>query len=181
MKASNVYTLLLVCLATICHATPACADGGTLQRVERHGDVQLALFTAPNPLRAGLIDVSLLAQHATTGQPLPEIEASITLTPVGQGGAPIHAPLLRANATNRLMQSALVELPEPGQWRVQVDANVPGPGHDKWRTALTIAVGPPLPRWLSEWPWFCWPALAVALFGVHRLRASHGRRAKHVN
>ncbi|MEX2113047.1 MAG: hypothetical protein WD845_07660 [Pirellulales bacterium] len=169
MRASNAKILLLVCLATICHAATSRADGGTLQRVERHGDVQVALFTAPNPLRAGTVDISLLAQHATTGEPLAEIEARVTLTPIGRDGLPVHAPLLRANATNRLMQSALVELPEPGEWRVQVEAK--NSGHDL-RTEFTVNVGPPLPRWLSEWPWFCWPALAVALFGVHRYRVS---------
>jgi hypothetical protein len=30
-------------------------------------------------------------------------------------------------------------------------------------------VDQPLPRWLELWPWFTWPALAVGLFGLHRL------------
>jgi hypothetical protein len=25
-----------------------------------------------------------------------------------------------------------------------------------------------LPRWREMWPWFGWPALAIALFGIHQ-------------
>ncbi len=67
------------------------ADGGTLQLVERHGDVQMAVFTAPNPLRAGTVDVSVLLQDAVTGRPLPEIPASVELVPSEGAGTPIRA------------------------------------------------------------------------------------------
>ena len=31
-----------------------------------------------------------------------------------------------------------------------------------------MEAAPPLPRWLSVWPWFTWPIVAVLLFAIHR-------------
>jgi hypothetical protein len=159
--------LLLGCAILGAGNARAWADGGTLQLVERQGDVQMAVFTAPNPLRAGTVDISVLLQDAVTGQPLPETPASVELVPSDGTGSPIHAPLVRANATNQLMQSALVDLPHAGRWDVTVRGQVDG---DEISARFSVAVGAPMALWLSEWPWFSWPALAVALFGVHRYR-----------
>jgi hypothetical protein len=160
--------LALASLTMVALAHPAWADGGTLQLVEQHGEIQFAIFTAPNPLRAGPVDISLLAQDTHTGQTLAELPATVTLTPLDGQGAPIHSALTRANATNQLMQSALVELPMPGKWHVQLAADLQGA---TTTSDFTLDAGPPLPRWLSEWPWFTWPVLAVGLFVVHRWRA----------
>jgi hypothetical protein len=167
----------LIALLMVALARSAWADGGTLQLVEEHGDIQIAIFTAPNPLRAGPVDISLLAQDTRTGQALDELPATVTLTPLDGEGSPIRAALLRANATNQLMQSALVELPAAGKWRGQLVADFDG----RMVTCdFTLVAGPPLPRWWSEWPWFTWPVLAVGLFVAHRWRVQRlgrsGRR-----
>jgi hypothetical protein len=161
--------LALTALAMNAFASSACADGGTLQLVEQHGEIQIAVFTAPNPLRAGPVDISLLAQNTRTGETMPELPATVTLTPVDGQGTPIRTELTRANATNRLMQSALVELPTAGQWRVELAVNVQ---EQLIASNFTLEAGPPLPRWLSEWPWFTWPVLAVGLFVLHHWRAN---------
>jgi hypothetical protein len=169
-RAACCFALVASTMLVFAHS--ARADGGTLQSVEQHGEIQIATFTAPNPLRAGPVDISLLTQDVRTGQALPGLPAKVTLTPLDGEGPPIRAALLQANATNRLMQSALVELPTAGKWQVQLTADVHG------RTVTTdfaLEAEPAMPRWLSEWPWFTWPVLAVGLFVVHRYRA--GRRA----
>jgi hypothetical protein len=48
----------------------ALADGGRVVVVERQGDYRISVFTSPEPLRAGPIDISVLLQDAETGQPI---------------------------------------------------------------------------------------------------------------
>src|SRR5262249_16207327 len=63
-------------------------------------------------------------------------------------------------------RAAQFELPEPGRWEVQVQV--------EGLNGLAVLDGEveaaePLPRWDEMWPWIGWPALAVALFGIHQV------------
>jgi len=49
-----------------------------------------------------------------------------------------------------------------------VAAAVEGP-HGPALVRFGVEADEPPPRWLDLWPWFGWPALVVALFGVHRV------------
>jgi len=40
-------------------------------------------------------------------------------------------------------------------------------GHRLIELRFGVEADAPPPRWLAFWPWFAWPALAVALFGIH--------------
>jgi len=147
---------------------PARADGGMVRLVEQHGDYRISVFTAPNPLRAGPVDVSVLVQDAA-GQVVREAEIAVTLTTPDRPGESIHAVATTEAATNKLLRSAMVELPEQGEWNVQVVCVTP---RGNVQTGFAIEAGPPLPPWLTVWPWFTWPVVAVLLFGVHRRLAA---------
>ena len=62
-----ILPLLVVCL--LCGGTnrSAHADGGQVRLTQRHGDMQITVFTSPSPLRAGPVDVSVCIQDAATG------------------------------------------------------------------------------------------------------------------
>ena len=71
-------------------------------------------------------------------------------------------------ATNKLLQAAQFELPEPGRWQLEVQVDgVHGPPV----IAGQLEAAAPLPRWRELWPWIAWPALAIALFGIHQVLA----------
>jgi hypothetical protein len=79
-----------------------------------------------------------------------------------------------AKATNKLYQAVQFELPEPGRWDLHV--RVEGsPG----LVVLSgdVEAAEPLPRWRQIWPWFGWPALVIALFGIQQIlkRPGHGK------
>ena len=59
-----------------------------------------------------------------------------------------------------------MELPEPGWWDVEI---VCVAEHGPADVRFTMEAGQQLPRWLTVWPWFGWPAGVVLLFGIHRL------------
>jgi hypothetical protein len=77
-----------------------------------------------------------------------------------------------AAATNKLFHAAIFELPEPGWWDVEVAVDGSrGPA----RVQFGIEADEAPPRWLELWPWYSWPTLAVALFGMHRVLARRRR------
>ncbi len=94
-------------------------------------------------------------------------------------GRTVERPATTAAATNRLFRAAQFELSEPGRWKMQV--RVLG-RHGPAGIGGEVDVAEPLPRWQEMWPWFTWPALAIALFGIHQalvLRSgAQTRRAK---
>lgn len=142
----------------------ASADGGMLRVHQRQGEHTIAVFTSPEPMRAGPIDVSVLVQVATTGALVTDAPVTVRLVSTLNPQRSIEGTASRAAATSALFQSAVLELPEPGPWEVEVV----GPGEPLIR--FTIDAAPPWPKALTVWPWFCWPAAAVALFAVHRWR-----------
>ena len=144
-----------------CHAR---ADGGAVRLREQAGGYQITIFTSPTPFRAGPVDVSVLVQDAATGEYLPEARVSLCLKAAGDGRV-LEYPATEEAATNKLLRAAEFQLPEPGSWDVAVA--VEGP-HGPALVRFEVQADEPLPRWLDLWPWFGWPALAVALFGIHR-------------
>jgi len=143
-----------------------CADMGRLVLAERQGDYQVSVFVSPEPLRAGPVDISVLLQNAETGQPIDDAEVNLRLTSGVAGEPAIHAIATQAAATNKLLRAALIELPSPGSWDVEI-AYVADrtPGRP---IRFNIEAAQPLPQWLTVWPWFSWPAAVALLFGIHR-------------
>jgi hypothetical protein len=78
----------------------------------------------------------------------------------------LEYPATREAATNKLLDAAQFELPEPGRCQLEVQVE----------SARGLAVvggeleaAAPLPRWRELWLWIGWPGLAIALFGIHKV------------
>src|SRR5215467_12956482 len=82
------------------------ADGGTLCLLERAGGYQVAVFTAPTPLRAGPVDVSILVQNAQTGEQLPATRVVVWLRPRDANVPPLQHEATTEAATNKLFHAA---------------------------------------------------------------------------
>jgi hypothetical protein len=162
-------------LATGLSATHARGDGGRVQLLEQHGDYEIAVFAAPNPPRAGPVDISVLVQDVGSKEPVTNADVAVTLTAVRPSGTTITAVATRDAATNKLLQSAIVELPHEGEWQVRVSTAV---GGREIESRFEFEAGPAMTGWLAQWAWFGWPVLVVALFGVHRYRVARARRSR---
>jgi hypothetical protein len=152
----------------------ASADGGRVVLVERMADYQISVFTSPEPLRAGPVDISVLLQDSATGRPITGAQVNASLTPSGGRGRPIFAVATTDGATNKLLYAALVELPDPGSWDVEITCLA---DHGPAEVRFTIDADQQSTRWLNVWPWFTWPAGVVLLFGVHRMLVSRRETA----
>jgi hypothetical protein len=146
--------------------TPVNADGGAIRLSEKKGGYRITVFSAPTPLRAGAVDISVLVQDASTGDPLPQ--ALVTVRMVKSERLALEYPATSETATNKLLRAAQFELPEPGRWAFEVQ--VQG-SHGMAVIGGELEAAEPSPRWLEVWPWIGWPALAIALFGIHQILA----------
>jgi hypothetical protein len=161
---------MIVCFIAASYVIPqlsslARADGGMVRQREQTGAYQVTVFTAPTPLRAGPVDVSVLVLDAATGEYVPDARVTVRLTARGTGDVLEH-PATEAAATNKLFYAAVFELPEPGWWDLEVAVDGP---HGLALLRLAVEVDEPPPRWRELWPWFAWPAVAVAFFGLHEV------------
>jgi hypothetical protein len=141
----------------------AAADGGSMCMSGRQGDYHISVFTAPTPFRAGPVDVSVLVQDASTGDPMTPMKVSVRMTKPGR--LVLEYPATTEAATNKLFRAAQFDLPEPGRWGLEVE--VQG-SHGLAVIGGELDAAEPLPRWRELWPWIGWPALVIALFGIHQ-------------
>jgi hypothetical protein len=159
---------LLLLSSFILHPSSfAQADGGAVRLCEQVGEYRLTVFTMPTPFRAGPVDISVLVQDAASGESVTSARVTLRLTARASGRV-LEYRATDGEATNKLFQAAVFELPEAGWWDVEV--HIDGP-HGPARAQFAVEAGAAAPRWQGLWPWFGWPALAVALFGLHRVLA----------
>jgi len=162
MRAAGRGMILgLLILATACR--PVCADGGSLRFSAVRGSYRISVFTAPTPFRKGPVDISVLVQDRGTGELMASTRVTVRMTKPGQPA--IECLATAEAATNKLFRAAQFELPAPGRWEMQVQ--VEGP-HGLAAIGGELEAAAALPRWHEMWGWIGWPAVAVALFGVHQ-------------
>jgi hypothetical protein len=149
-------------LGTWC--APAGADGGSVRLSEEKGGYRITVFSAPTPFRAGPVDMSVLVQDASTGDPMTPVLVTVRMT--RSGGLALEYPATSEAATNKLFRAAQFELPEPGRWALEV--HVQG-SHGLAVIGGELEAAEPSPQWLEIWPWIGWPALVVTLFGIHQV------------
>ena len=161
---SMIY-LLLVSSIVLHPSSFLRADGGTVRLSEQRGNYRITVFTAPTPLRAGPVDISVLVQDAATEQPLSDAWVAIKAVRRGSSDPAIHHAATTAAATNKLYYAAAFDLPEPGWYWLEVSING---ALGKARVDFELEAAKPLPPRLTIWPWLAWPVLVVLLFSVHQ-------------
>jgi hypothetical protein len=160
--------LVVFWLSVGCGGAPVRGDGGTVRLRERKGPYEISVFTAPTPLRAGAVDISVLVQDAGSGDPVPEARVTVSLAArPGRHGQKQQATT--EAATNKLLRAALFEIPRAGWWDVEVTiAGGRSEGRGEEKVHFAVEAAEPLPRWVAFWPWLIWPVLVIVLFGLRR-------------
>jgi hypothetical protein len=157
--------LALGWVLTVARGETARGDGGTVRLSRCEGGYRISVFTEPTPFRSGPVDISVLVQDATTGEPLKEVRVTVGMTPRDRPGETVRHAATTEAATNKLFQVAAFGLTEPGRWEVEV-AVEGSRGSAQLRFELIAAAR--VPRWLTMWPWVGWPVLVILLFSMHQ-------------
>lgn len=150
--------LLLLALAST-----ASADGGFVRASQPLGPYTVTVFSAPTPLRVGAADISVLVQRPDGGVVL-DVHVGVVLR---GGGQVLEATATRAQATNKLLQAAQLEIPAAGTWTAEVRVG-------EAVLSLPLEVAPAPPPWQAYWAYLVAPFIALTVFALHqwlRLRA----------
>ena len=153
----------LVAIALVPRA--ADADGGVVRLSQAAGPFTITVFTAPTPLRAGPIDVSVLVQDGRTGDAIDDAAIEVVLRGRDDPSQAVRASALHEQATNKLLYAALLDLPAAGGWHVTVDVAHAGATAT---VGVDVEAEPALPPWRAYWPYFALPPLALALYALNQ-------------
>ena len=150
------------------------ADDGLLRARQEAGPFIVSVFTAPEPLRVGPVEVTVLVQ-SSGGAVLTDADVDILLESATR---PIERRRARATqdaASNKLAKAAVVDLPAAGQWTLNISVRVNG---DAATVTCLLPVAPASSRMSLAWPWLLVPPVVVALFALHqRLKRQRGMGA----
>ena len=145
--------------------TRTLADGGVVRLQQSSGPFLITVSTAPEPLRMGLIDISVLLQPNQGGSPILDAAVGLELQPPAGNGATVRTAATHVAARNKLFYAALVNVAAPGDWQLQVSVQR---GADQARVRCTLPVAPPLPALIAIWPYLAIPPFAILLYAVHQ-------------
>ena len=162
----------LMILATLLLPLSARADGGLARLVVESGELRLTVFSSPTPLRAGPVDLSVMVQDRETLEPMLDQRVELRLGP-SEGGRTLEVAATREDSTNRLFYSALVDLPDPGRWRIEVEVTGARGGA---RESFELWVDAERPALLTLWPYWALPLVVIGVFGLHQWRSQKLRR-----
>lgn len=157
--------LLAVSFALGTWASVALGDGGSVRFSERRSDYRITVFTSPTPLRAGLVDVSVLVQDVNSGTLVTDVEIVVRARSIHGAQRRMSAPATTEAATNKLMRAASLEFSEPGWWHVEVA--VQGTG-EELPIGFDVDVAEALPPWLEMSLWIGCPVVAISFFAIHQ-------------
>ena len=148
---------LLILILTI--APRLLADGGAVLVREQSGSFIVTVFASPVPLRAGPVDVSVMIQDASTGQPV--LDADVRLEFDHAAGRPVAAQATHDQAQNKLLYAARLNLPDSGKWAIAVTvsrSNTPA------TIRGTLDVAPAQSAAGAYWRYIAFPPVMIALF-----------------
>ena len=150
------------------------ADGGKVLLQRKDGPLSITLFAAESPVRVGKADLSVMVQN--TADQSPVLDADVRLRLVRHDAGTISDVLAIAkhqNATNKLLYAAMLDVNNPGAYRVEISVET-----KKGNALVTgpLEVLPPEPPLLAHWPYFIALPIVVLLFVLNQ-RLKLKRRA----
>jgi hypothetical protein len=138
--------------------------------MEKAGPFLITVFGDPTPLRVGPVDISVMIQDEEGGRPILEAEVTVQLQEQGTDRSPIITQATRQNATNKLLYAALVNLPAPGLWELQVTAQYQAQVANV--TCMVTAV-PPRPPLRSWWLYAALLSVTIGSVALHQWYRRH--------
>jgi hypothetical protein len=160
-----VKTTIILVLNFVLAPLVTYADGGTVHLREASGPFLVTVFAAPEVLRVGLIDTSVLVQDRKTGTVILGTTVNLELQPIPDTNPPFAIRATLGQAKNKLLQAVTINVPAPGWWAVKIFVR-----RDREEVLLTtkFLIMPAAPRLATLWPFLILPPLAIGLFALHQ-------------
>jgi hypothetical protein len=191
MKPVRVISRSRIALALFAATISQCAngDGGIVLLHEAHGPFSVTVFVAPELIRSGLTDVSVLVQSRTNGEVVLDAAVSLAVEPprgvatagadpvcgalsspgvfpdTGQQHQTTTIPATRQQASNKLLYAAALPLNATGDWRLHIDVSR---GSDCIKFDCLIPVSQTALDQRALWPYLLIPPIAIAAFALNQ-------------
>ena len=149
------------------------ADGGAVCLREASGVFLVTVFVKPEPAQAGPIDTSVLVQDRRTGAVILDAKVDLAVRRASGEGPEFLTHATYEQSTNKVLQSASLDLPTAGSWALRVFVSR---GREESVFAANLPVSPAAPRLAAFWPLLLLPPVAVALFALHQALLIRTRR-----
>jgi hypothetical protein len=160
VKSTTTLVAIIMLAPLVAHA-----DGGTVQLRQASGPFVVTVFTAPETLRAGPIDTSVLVQDRETGRVILDAMVNLAFQPAAGAGSRYQGRATHVQATNKLLQAVTIDIPAAGWWTIQISVSRDGA---QAVVATKLLVLPAAPRLAAIWPFVILPPVAIALFALHQ-------------
>jgi hypothetical protein len=154
---------LFLLVALLAFNLRAHADGGFVELNQEVGPFVVTVFSAPDPLRAGPVDISVLVQDRGSRQPVLDGEVLVRLQ--SPAGVTLVERATREAAQNKLLYSALINLTEAGLWELEVTIKH---GTDTAKVQGQKSVAAPRPFLISYWRSLSLPPIVVVVFALNQ-------------
>jgi len=165
MRLATITSMFcLLALTVLCMAVgEARADGGIIQMAKIADPFNITVYTTTTPLRVGPADLSVLIQNRGDSEPV--LGAQVRIRLQNEKGLQVTAQATHAIAQNKLLYAAKVNIPEAGQWEIEVRVQQ---GEQIVNVSETIAVAPSRSMLLSHWQNLALPPLIISLFVLNQ-------------
>ncbi len=116
--AAAIRRLVVLGVVGLGGLAPAFADGPHIALHATQGRYEITVFTAPDPLVTGPVELTLLVQDPQTGALLPGVSAEGSLTPAS--GAAVPLTLTVGGSSNSQLTGETVKLTNPGNYTLRL-------------------------------------------------------------
>jgi hypothetical protein len=147
-------------------AAAARADGGAMLLHQDAGAFTITLFAAPQPLRTGDADLSVMVQDRISGEVLLDPAIDVTIAPESPSASLQTVRLARGQASNRLLQACTVHFSTAGTWHL---ALLIRREHDQAQLSTDCTVEPNHSRATLVWFYILLPLGIILLFVIHQV------------
>ncbi len=163
----------IAALAWLASAGAVHADGGVVRARQIAGPYTVTVFSAPTPLRVGLVDISVFVQDTDSSAAVLDAVVDVILEAAGQPARVLQGSATHARATNKLLYAAEFHLPAAGRWRGTVTIRAGGNAH---AVPFELDTAPALPPALASWPYLAAPFVALAVYALNQWLARGAAR-----
>jgi hypothetical protein len=163
-KGSRRLTGLLLtalCISTLTKIVRA--DGGVVLLQRTTGPFSVTLFSTEMPLRPGPADISILLERP--GGHTPVMDAEVSIEVENEAGTIVDAEATHNKARNKLLYCSLINLSEPGHWKMRLNVSRDG---ERAEVLGDLTVGRPQPMVLAYWKLISFPPVMMFLFIVNQ-------------
>ncbi|MAJ46861.1 MAG: hypothetical protein CBC35_06080 [Planctomycetes bacterium TMED75] len=150
------------------------ADTGQLREVVQMNGLNVVIFTAPTPLRAGEVEVVTLVTVEATGRPVLDYQLDVRVRSKQWDTEALSLLSMGVpDPGTRFAKKATVLLATPGEWELSVE--IQAPEFDPVTVVVEVAVGNPHPLWWQLLPWLL---AAVPCLGLILARDAITQRSR---